>query len=106
MSSTEVEKQMVPLAYVAKRIGGSTRTARRLYDGGEVPGYKIGGMLRFDPDDIERYIESCRREAAPEPREPEADAEPTEAEPTEAELTPTGRRRPARRRARRIKAAA
>ena len=29
----------------------------------EIPHLKIGGKIRYDPADLDRYIESCRRPA-------------------------------------------
>lgn len=47
---------------VAQRLAVSTRHIRRLMErGGFVAPIRIGGALRFDPPDIEAYIESQKQ---------------------------------------------
>lgn len=41
----------------ADQIAKSERSVRRLAEQRIVPSYKIGGSLRFDQSDINRYIE-------------------------------------------------
>lgn len=47
---------------VAQRLGVSRRHIHRLMErGGFVPPIRIGGALRFDPLDIEDYIENQKQ---------------------------------------------
>ena len=39
-------------------IGKST--LYELHASGRLPGYRIGGALRFDADEVRRFLESCR----------------------------------------------
>ena len=46
---------MLSIGEVAKRLGTSVMTVRRMVWGGTLRAYKIGGRLKFDPEDIETY---------------------------------------------------
>jgi len=41
---------------VAKRLGISVPTVKRLAERGELAGYKIGGWYRFAPSSVEDYL--------------------------------------------------
>jgi excisionase family DNA binding protein len=41
---------------VAKRLRYSERTVKRLLTNGEIPGFKIGGNWRIDPDVFEQFL--------------------------------------------------
>jgi excisionase family DNA binding protein len=45
---------------VAELLKVEERTVRRYADRGELPGYKVMGKWRFDPEEIQRYIRSKR----------------------------------------------
>lgn len=47
---------MLSIGDVAKRLGTSVMTVRRLVWRGDLPAFKVGGRLKFDPDAIERYL--------------------------------------------------
>ncbi|MDQ4090053.1 MAG: helix-turn-helix domain-containing protein [Actinomycetota bacterium] len=49
---------------MAKRLGVSVRHVRRLVHEKRVPLVKWGHLLRFDPDEIERWIDASRRPPA------------------------------------------
>lgn len=55
------EKELVDIAWVAKRLGVSVRHVRRLVAEERIPLIKWGHLLRFDPDEIEQWINSARR---------------------------------------------
>jgi excisionase family DNA binding protein len=46
---------------VADRLDVSVRHVRRLVQEKRVPFIKWGHLLRFDPDEIERWIDGARR---------------------------------------------
>jgi len=35
-------------------------TVYELHHSGRLPGYRIGGALRFDVQEVKRYLDSCR----------------------------------------------
>jgi len=41
----------------AKRIGVSTRTLYRMTDRRQIPFIKLDGVLRFEPKDVEHFIQ-------------------------------------------------
>ena len=44
---------------VAERLGVSVRHMRRLVAERRIPFVKWGHFLRFDPDEVDRWIEEC-----------------------------------------------
>lgn len=42
----------------AWKVGKST--VYELHAAGRLPGYRIGGALRFDADEVRRFLDSCR----------------------------------------------
>jgi excisionase family DNA binding protein len=46
---------------VARRLGLSSRSVRRLVGSGELPSVKIGGARRVDPVDVSEFIETRKR---------------------------------------------
>ncbi len=60
-SSTQTE--LVDIDWVAKRLGVSVRHVRRLVHEKRIPLVKWGHLLRFDPVEIEAWINDSRRPA-------------------------------------------
>lgn len=58
------QAKLVDIAWVAKRLGVSVRHVRRLVLEKRIPFVKWGHLLRFDPDEIERWIDTARRPPA------------------------------------------
>ncbi len=58
------ETKLVDIAWVARRLGVSERHVRRLVAERRIPFIKWGHLLRFDPDEIEAWIDKRRRQAA------------------------------------------
>jgi excisionase family DNA binding protein len=56
--------QMLTLADVRHRLHISDSTARRLIKDGDLPSYKFAGQLRFDPTEVQAYIDRSRVPAA------------------------------------------
>ena len=55
------EKELVDIKWVAKRLGVTVRHIRRLVAEGRIPFVKWGHLLRFDPDEIEQWINNARK---------------------------------------------
>lgn len=60
MSSHEREP-LIDLPALAERLGVSQRHVRRLVHERRIPFVKWGHLLRFDPEEIERWIDTARR---------------------------------------------
>lgn len=49
------DQMFVSLDQAATRYGVSTRTVRRWIDRGDIPGYKLGGLLKLKDSDLEVF---------------------------------------------------
>ena len=58
-SSTRTE--LVDIEWVAKRLGVTVRHGRRLVAERRIPIVKWGHLVRFDPQEIEAWIDDQRR---------------------------------------------
>ena len=61
-SSTQTE--LVDIEWVARRLGVKVRHVRRLVGKRRIPFVKWGHLLRFDPIEIEAWINGLRRPPA------------------------------------------
>ena len=61
---TITEAQLVDISWVARRLGVTERHVRRLVAERRIPFIKWGHLLRFDPDEIEAWIDGGRRPAS------------------------------------------
>lgn len=61
-SSTQT--QLVDIEWVAGRLGVKVRHVRRLVSERRIPFVKWGHLLRFDPAEIEAWIDGLRRPPA------------------------------------------
>jgi excisionase family DNA binding protein len=52
--------QLLTATDVAERCGITPQAIRRLCREGRVPHLRVGGVWRFDPDDIAAWLESRR----------------------------------------------
>ena len=50
-------------------LGVSVKTVRRLVEREELKAYRVAGRLRFDPADVERYLQDHRVQNTPLTRE-------------------------------------
>lgn len=57
-----MEKLLTP-AQVADRLAVSLRMVYRLAEMGDLASVKLGRLLRFREHDVEKFVESSRREA-------------------------------------------
>jgi excisionase family DNA binding protein len=46
----------------ARRLGITTRTLYRLIDGGQIPAYKFGRVIRLQEGEVDAFIEAARIE--------------------------------------------
>lgn len=53
--------RLLSVEEVAKRLGISMRTVRRLIGDGAIPTHRIGRSVRVSEDDLDRYIAASRR---------------------------------------------
>lgn len=67
-------KELLNIKQVQDILGISERTAFRLIKGGELKGFKVGREWRFEPSDIDAYIERQRKKAEELLREEDKDA--------------------------------
>ncbi|MFP5316682.1 MAG: helix-turn-helix domain-containing protein [Acidimicrobiia bacterium] len=49
------------MTWVAARLAVTPRMVRRLVQNRRIQHYKVSGRIRFDPADVERFIEESRR---------------------------------------------
>ena len=54
-------RPLMDLAAVAHRLGVNQRHVRRLVAERRIPYLKWGHLLRFDPDDIDAWLDTARR---------------------------------------------
>ena len=57
--SATVRPALMNIDQVAERLGVSVRHMRRLVAERRIPFVKWGHLLRFDPDEVDRWIEEC-----------------------------------------------
>ena len=48
------------VATVARRLGISIKTVRRMIDRGELPVHRVGRLLRLSDADVDAYVQSRR----------------------------------------------
>ena len=53
---------MLDIAGLAKHLGVTERFVRRLVEDNRVPYLKIGKFVRFDPNEIDRWLDTKRVE--------------------------------------------
>ncbi len=51
---------LIDVATLAQHLGVTERTIRRKVADGEIPHYKLGHSIRFDPVEIEAWLQACR----------------------------------------------
>ena len=66
-ASATVRPALMNIDQVAERLGVSVRHMRRLVAERRIPFVKWGHLLRFDPDEVDRWI--CLLYTSPSPRD-------------------------------------
>jgi len=61
MSRTGTHPPLMDLPALAERLGVNHRHVRRLVAERRIPFLKWGHLLRFDPDEIEAWLDQARR---------------------------------------------
>lgn len=59
--SSSGEPPLLDLPAVAERLGVNERHVRRLVAERRIPYLKWGRLLRFDPDDLDGWLDQARR---------------------------------------------
>lgn len=59
-NSTRSARSLMDLPTVAERLGVNHRHIRRLVHERRIPFVKWGHLLRFDPDEIDEWLEQAR----------------------------------------------
>jgi excisionase family DNA binding protein len=60
-------RKLIAITQVAERLGVSVRYVRRLVHERRIPFIKLGHLVRFDPDEIDAWIERSRRPPRDDP---------------------------------------
>ncbi len=63
-TGSSTRTQLVDIGWVAGRLGVEVRHVRRLVADRRIPFVKWGHLLRFDPAEIEAWIDGSRRPPA------------------------------------------
>ena len=63
-TGSSTQTQLVDIEWVAGRLGVKVRHVRRLVADRRIPFVKWGHLLRFDPAEIEAWIDGSRRSPA------------------------------------------
>ena len=61
MTTNTSARALIDLPTVAERLGVNQRHIRRLVAERRIPFLKWGHLLRFDPDEIEAWLDAARR---------------------------------------------
>ena len=56
MSITEQQRPLLTIADAAVRLNLSEHTIHRRVASGELPAVRLGGLIRIDQDDLERWL--------------------------------------------------
>ncbi|SHJ28575.1 helix-turn-helix transcriptional regulator [Clostridium magnum] len=56
-----MDKKLLDVKEVAELLGVSTVTVHRMKKEGKIPYIKIGGSLKFDREDIYKWIETLKQ---------------------------------------------
>ncbi len=64
MTGTDTIHQLLSIDQLAQRLGITVRHVRRLVAERRVPYYKVGRLVRFDPDEIGEWLRDQRRPVA------------------------------------------
>jgi excisionase family DNA binding protein len=64
MTQTDAARSLMDIVAVAQRLGVQVRHVRRLVNERRIPYVKWGHLIRFDPVEIERWLDEARRPTA------------------------------------------
>ncbi len=60
MTHAEALPHLLTIDQLVERLGTSTRHVRRLIAERRIPYLKVGKLVRFDPDEINRWLDDSR----------------------------------------------
>jgi excisionase family DNA binding protein len=60
------DQVLLSIQDVAKRLNVNPRTVNRMISAGELPAYRVGGVLRIDEQDLQNYLQKNRIQPKPE----------------------------------------
>jgi excisionase family DNA binding protein len=60
-TGSSIQTELVDIEWVARRLGVKVRHVRRLVAERRIPFVKWGHLLRFEPTEIEAWIDGSRR---------------------------------------------
>jgi excisionase family DNA binding protein len=66
-AETPQRRALMTLPEVARHLGVGERHVRRLVAERRIPHLKWGHLLRFDPEEIDAWLDQCRRPPAASP---------------------------------------
>jgi excisionase family DNA binding protein len=61
MEGGGVSEPLMDIPQAAKRLGVTARFVRRLVAERRIPHYKVGHFVRFDPNEIDDWLQAQRR---------------------------------------------
>jgi excisionase family DNA binding protein len=64
MTGTDTIPHLLTIDQLAQRLGITVRHVRRLVAERRVPYYKVGRLVRFDPNEIDEWLRDRRRPVA------------------------------------------
>lgn len=67
MTTDGTVPQLLTIPELVERLGTSTRHIRRLIDERRIPYLKVGKLIRFDADEINRWLDDTRVPLQPPP---------------------------------------
>lgn len=67
MTTDGTVPQLLTIPELVERLGTSTRHIRRLIDERRIPYLKVGKLIRFDVDEINRWLDDTRVAPRPAP---------------------------------------
>ena len=65
MTTTETVPHLLTIDQLAEQLGSSPRHLRRLIAGRRIPYVKIGGLVRFDTEEIRSWVDANPQQATP-----------------------------------------
>ena len=60
MTTRQPPRTLIDVPVTAARLGVSVRYVRRLVAERRLPYYKLGHLLRFDPDEVDAWLDRAR----------------------------------------------
>lgn len=62
LASVSDAPRWLSTAEAAKRLGITPRTLYRMIDGGQLPAYRFGRVIRLQEQEVDAFVQACRIE--------------------------------------------